>query len=184
MVCRIQQGDPRLTEATGIQFQTMVSFIICVALGGIWRFRDWLVVVCWPGMNSQLSPPDNHVTATWWIPQDPPWLALLFRSGSLNQALVALLVLCKKNLSAFQVKQQHRRHSSPGNWIEMSPHWAFCLRSLITDWCLVRRWSDQSTDVTSATYDHICIIWRWGVCVWWHNFTHVFLALCFSALLG
>lgn len=52
--------------------QAIVRTILRVAFGGFWRFRDWLVWVCRPDMNSQLSAPANHVSASWWIPGDPP----------------------------------------------------------------------------------------------------------------
>ena len=105
-----------------IQFQAIDSFITCVAFWGVWRFRDWLVSVCWPDMNSQRFPPDHRVPAMWWIPRDPPRLTPALRWGSLTQAVVGSL--CEGNLSAFQVRHQH---SSPEHCRTMSQRyvWAF-----------------------------------------------------------
>lgn len=109
-------------------FCVLVTFVTCVVFWGMWRFRDWLVWVCWPDMNSQHFLPANHVTAAWWIPQVPRPSTQIREShpafgssaGSLHENLSAPP---PGHGEALQRASGCRSAiSAPENWISTSPH--------------------------------------------------------------
>lgn len=188
---------PCWTEANGILFQTIVSFITCVVFGGIWRFRDWLVFfflltgyelptlpssqACrcslMNSLRSSLTGPSTQIRES-------------HRSFGCTRGS-----LCKKNWSAFQV--QHRLRL-----------WWGVINSMQLQKCNFSSWKlniDESTlcweqqpsiceassliNAQSESFNsgfirmkHTCdasYFWsRWHhlevSCVWWHHFTPIY----------